>query len=505
MCLSFHKRILLHFLLVSAATLVHGQSKDGEIHIPESFPSPYIKISSIEISGNERTRENIITRELDFSSGDSLATFEGRNPGGSVFTQKRFGRTDSSELVRRMNYSRENIINTQLFLSVDLYLEEIKDAVFRLRIDVKERWYFWVFPVVQLDHPNFNDWLQDPDLSLLTQGVFMSHNNLFGLSHQGSVLGYFGSSQGIGLGYYIPWIGRGQKIGMKIAALYRNSTVVEYGSLNNERQILFEEGSLKQYDLLTTFTVRPGLYTYGKLRITASHHSISDHMMQLTGSDSLSSFLPGDLLSANFVNLYVEYAYDSRNNRAYPLTGNYLKGFLDKRGMGILDHDVDYFYYGIDMHFYQKLSDRWYTAEMFKAINSSSSNIAYHFKQNLTSGDDFIRGYDYFALKGDQMYYFRSNLKYNLVKPGVLPARKEKYKDSKFRNLPYAFYVNVIADVAYVTDKYYGDFNPYNNRALYSWGLGIDFISYYDLVLRFEYVFTNIGTHGFFFGFGFPV
>jgi hypothetical protein len=92
-----------------------------------------------------------------------------------------------------------------------------------------------------------------------------------------------------------------------------------------------------------------------------------------------------------------------------------------------------------------------------------------------------------------------------VIKPGIMPARKEKHKDSKFRNLPYAFYINLIADVGYMTETTYGEFNPYNNRGLYSWGLGVDFISYYDLVLRFEYVFTNIGTHGFFFGFGMPV
>jgi len=505
MITSSARRLSIAVIICSMSLAILGQSKDGEVHIPEAFPGPYIHISSMEVTGNERTRDRIIFRELDFSRGDSLATFEDNLRGGMFSGSKRYNRVDSSEVVRRMKYSRENIINTQLFLSADLYLEQVDGNEYKLRINVQERWYFWVFPVVQLDYPNFNDWLQDPDLSRLTQGIFMSHNNLFGLSHQGSVLGYFGSSQGVGLGYYIPWIGKGEKIGMRLGALYRNSTVVEYGSLENERQLIFEEGSLKQFDLLATFTLRPGLYNYGKLRITASSHSVSDRILALTASDSLSSFLPDDRQSASFLNMYLEYSYDSRNNRAYPLKGNYLKGFVDKRGMGILSHNVDYFFYGVDMHFYQKLGERWYTAEMFKMVSTSSADISYHFRQKLTDGDDFIRGYDFFALRGDEMYYFRSNLKYNVIKPGIMPARKEKHKDSKFRNLPYAFYINAIADVAYINDDFYGMYNPYNNRFLYTWGLGVDFISYYDLVLRFEYVFTNIGTHGFFFGFGLPV
>jgi len=495
--------ILVFILLLPKA--LQAQSMDGEIFLPKEFSKAYITIKRIEVTGNERTKERIITRELDFSLGDSLATFEDKASKFKISGQKRFGRVDSSEVVRRIQFSRENIINTKLFLTADLYLEQMEGDDYALRIEVKERWYFWVFPIIHLDHPNFNDWLKNPDFSQFTQGLFISHNNMWGLSHQTSLMGYMGSSSGVGLGYYIPWIGHGQKAGLRVGAIYRNSTVVEYGSLENERQIIFEEGSLKQVDFLTTLTLRPGLYNYGKIRITASNHQISDHIYNLTQNDSLACFLPEGKDHVSFVNLCIEYAYDSRDNRAYPLQGNYLKGFVDKRGMGILAHDVDYFYYGIDMHFYQQLSGRWYTAELLKLANSSSENIPYHFKQNLTGSEDFIRGYDYFALRGDQMYYFRSNLKYNVIKPGMMPARKEKHKDSKFRNLPYAFYINLIADVAYLTEDTYAVFNPYNNRMLYTWGIGLDFISYYDLVLRFEYAFTSIGTRGFYFGFGMPI
>jgi outer membrane protein assembly factor BamA len=504
------KQIFLHSaIIIFSCTLTCGrlmaQSMDGEIHLPEEFPVAFVKISQIEVTGNERTKEKIIIRELDFHPLDSLATYERGAASAILFGQKRFSRKDSSELVMRMKYSRENIINTKLFLEVDLYLEQIEGADYKLRIDVNERWYFWAFPIIQLDYPNFNDWLQDPDLHMLTMGLFTSHNNLWGLGHQAAFKGFLGSSQGAGLGYLIPWIGNGQKIGLLLGAAYKKSAVIEYGSLDNERQIIFEQGSMQNYSFLTTLTTRPGLYNYSKVRISANHIQISDSLITLTQDESLASFLPEGQQSVDFVSLYIEYKYDSRNSHTYPLHGNYLKGFVKKIGMGILSHDVDYFYYGVDMHFYQEISERWYTAEMFKFVTSSSENIPYFFKRNLTSTEDFIRGYDYYALRGDEMYYFRSNLKYNFVKPNVMKARKEKHKDSKFRNVPYAFYLNLIADAAYMKDNFYGDYNPQNNKMLLSWGLGVDVVSYYDMVFRFEYVFTNINSHGFFFGFGMPI
>jgi hypothetical protein len=46
---------------------------------------------------------------------------------------------------------------------------------------------------------------------------------------------------------------------------------------------------------------------------------------------------------------------------------------------------------------------------------------------------------------------------------------------------------------------------PITIKLLMIRGLGIDFVTYYDLVIRFEYAFTSTGTNGFFFGFGMPI
>ena len=56
--------------------------------------------------------------------------------------QKRFSREDSAEVALRLKYSRENIINTKLFLEVDLYLEEMEDLDYKLRIKVKAAMVF---------------------------------------------------------------------------------------------------------------------------------------------------------------------------------------------------------------------------------------------------------------------------------------------------------------------------------------------------------------------------
>ena len=140
---------------------------------------------------------------------------------------------------------------------------------------------------------------------------------------------------------------------------------------------------------------------------------------------------------------------------------------------------------------------------MIKAVNSAGEGEPYYFQQSLIGKKDFIRGYDLFTVKGDQMYYFRSNVKYELVKPNIRKVNSEK-SGNKFKELQYAFYLNLLADVGYVTNNF-TEQNPLNNKGLYSWGAGLDFVTYYDMVFRFEYTFNSVGTRGFFIGFGMPV
>ena len=62
-------------------------------------------------------------------------------------------------------------------------------------------------------------------------------------------------------------------------------------------------------------------------------------------------------------------------------------------------------------------------------------------------------------------------------------------------------YSNVFFDAGYVYDKT-GEYKMYSNtlvdKIMYGTGIGIDFLTYYDKILRFDYAFNGFGEHGFF-------
>jgi hypothetical protein len=73
----------------------------------------------------------------------------------------------------------------------------------------------------------------------------------------------------------------------------------------------------------------------------------------------------------------------------------------------------------------------------------------------------------------------------------------------QFRHMPLAIYVKSYVDWGYVQNyPLYQqlDINTkLSDRLLVGAGAGVDVVSLYDLVFRFEYTFTREGTHGFFF------
>jgi hypothetical protein len=57
-------------------------------------------------------------------------------------------------------------------------------------------------------------------------------------------------------------------------------------------------------------------------------------------------------------------------------------------------------------------------------------------------------------------------------------------------------------DAGYVSDHVFDAVNPLSNEWQYSYGIGYDYVTYYDLVFRFEYAINKLNEHGLFFHIG---
>jgi hypothetical protein len=122
-------------------------------------------------------------------------------------------------------------------------------------------------------------------------------------------------------------------------------------------------------------------------------------------------------------------------------------------------------------------------------------DIPYYNQQGL-GYDDYVRGYEYYVIDGQHYGLFRGNALFAIIVPRdyyVHPIPLES-----FRTVHVAVYVNAFVDAGYVWDRYYAEQNFLDNTPMSGGGLGLDLVSSYDQVARFEYSINALGETGFY-------
>ena len=69
---------------------------------------------------------------------------------------------------------------------------------------------------------------------------------------------------------------------------------------------------------------------------------------------------------------------------------------------------------------------------------------------------------------------------------------------NKFNTFHYALYFGLYGDMGYVEDRLYAGANPLANSLLAGYGVGVDYVTYYDIVLRLECSMNKMNELGFF-------
>ncbi|MGE5108690.1 MAG: POTRA domain-containing protein, partial [Sphingobacteriales bacterium] len=123
--------------------------------------STKVTIRNIFITGNKKTREYIIRREIAFTEGSSVEIYN---------------------LIPLIERARENIYNTQLFLEVKPQIQNWVDGFVDVYFEVRERWYLFPLPYFKLVDRNLNQWIGEQSASLkrVNYGLKFGWNNVSG-------------------------------------------------------------------------------------------------------------------------------------------------------------------------------------------------------------------------------------------------------------------------------------------------------------------------------------
>ena len=443
-----------------------------------SYSQSFI-VKNIEIEGNKITKTNFILRELLFSIGDTICFKDWE----SISKQ-----------------SIENLINTSLFNEANIELSKTDNSG-EIKILLVERWYLWPIPQFTIEERNFNVWWESKDLSRASIGLFVNHNNMRGRGEIMKLLLMFGYNKKLGVAYEMPYINKKKTIGIGFQSIYTTRHEVNMYTEFDEQVYLKTENKEIQEDWISSIqmTYRPGIFMHNLLQFRYHQWYFSDTL--LATNSNYSSNLENNL---KYFGIYYKFKLDHRDYKPYPLSGYYADIEVNKTGLGIFENDLNILSFKSTMRKYFTLSPRFFLAGGIIAKVSNKAYQPYLLERGLGYGRDFVRGYEYYVVDGQNYLVGKTNVKFAIIPKkvfniGFIPT-------DKFNKIPVSLYINAFADAAYVNNRQdYSITNILPNTFIYAGGFGIDFVTYYDAVARFEWAVNKIGESHFYVHFIAPI
>lgn len=437
----------------------------------------FIHINNITVQGNTKTKEKIIFRELDFKVLDSIAI-----------------ENISVRLIKNEFF----LMNTGLFSWVRMNIKnwDTTSNQVDVAIELQEAWYIYPIPILSLADRNFNVWWDDYNHSLqrIDFGCNLYWSNFTGNRDYLRGVFQYGFTQKYELDYTFPFINKSQTIGINGNILYSRNKELNYQTLESQQQFFRddEEFIFKRFRMGLRLTYRPKLLNSQSIGLRYQHNRVGHKIARELNPNF---FLDGKTEQQYFTFFYT-YKFDNRDIKPYPLHGNYFFGSLTKSGLGLfkdrnnLTLAAKYIQY---ISFSKIISLEW-TGK----IQTSLVRRLRPFYNNRALGflDDYIRGYEFYVIDGDDYVYLKSDIRFQLFN-GDFNWGKFMFIES-LKLMPLKLYFKLNTDIGYVNQPYYKENNPLSNRGLYGGGIGLDIIIYYDKMVQLNYSINHLGEHGFF-------
>ncbi|QJW90942.1 BamA/TamA family outer membrane protein [Spirosoma taeanense] len=438
-----------------------------------------VVVRSVTLTGNYRTRDRIILREMTLHTGDTVRL--GDLPGRTAWDQR-------------------NINNTNLFVTVDLLTQVTASAdttqlaQLDLTVAMKERWYLIAYPVFDLADRNFNEWWYDRgrDLRRTIYGGRLSYRNVTGNNDRLQLVLERGFLSRTIVSYSRPYIDRAQKIGMRVDFGYQTNKEIPYRTRADKWVYARSEALLRErmYAGLT-LTHRRGLYHYHSFDARYTRNTIADTIARLNPDYFLDGRTRQQYLAIGY-----GYRYDRRDNVVYPL-----QGVLFSAGIGVsglLPSDSFRFAeVASSATRYWSLGGRFYAATGLRGRLTWPSRQPYFNLRGLGSSLDMVRGYELFVVDGQRTTVWRNSLRYQLFN---VRKQLDWLRIRQFNTLPIAAYLTAFGDAGYVSSTVAEQYQSrLANRLLVGTGMSLDIVTYYNLVFRFSGTINGQGKTGFFF------
>ncbi|MEN9371041.1 MAG: hypothetical protein RLZZ64_116 [Bacteroidota bacterium] len=468
--MQLRKYFSLLILLFTPVLLVFSQDKEEEVYQDDIIlQSSKVVIRNIIITGNKKTKNYIIGREITLKKGSAYSI---------------------SEILSGVQTSRQNLMNTALFVDATVNFTNWVSDSMDIYADVKERWYFFPLPYLKPIDRNLNVWIKDYDLSLdrVNYGMKFIGQNITGRNDRLNAWLINGYTQRAALRYYNPFSDNSLRHGWGFDFSYSRNRELNYDTKDN-KQVFFKDQSKfirEQFYAGGLYSYREGSIVRHYVRLGVQGESIADTVTRLNPN-----YLGGSKQRVVYPELRYTYQYFDLNYIPYPTRGTSIEIDFLKRGFG---KNVNLTQLQLRFGKYFTLPNKVYISTFAEGNIKLPFDQPFFNQSFLGYNESFMRGLEYYVVDGVAGGYIR-----NTIGKEIAAVRFNTGLRSKtYNSIPFRFYIKAYGDAGYVYNKNNIMTNSLNNKLIYSGGIGLDIISIYDIVLRVEYSFNQKGENGLF-------
>ena len=431
-----------------------------------------IIINKIIIVGNVKTKEKIILRELLFNVNDTL-------------TKKQF----SNYKVK----SKENLTNTSLFNYITINTTQEEGVYVNVYLLLEERWYLWPYIILEQADRNLSAYLHNKEWSRINYGLMLVKNNFRGMGETIKLKVRLGYKEQLEVAYDIPYLGNTHQHGLTTKISWFRQCEIPY-SIESDKLVFFKNSNnyiARKFYSKISYHFRNKYYIRHTLSVLYEYDNVQDTIIILNNN-----YFDKPQNSSQYLGVEYNFNIDKRNYIHYPLKGYNVDFTISQKGLNLLNNEMDGIWsFETEAYYYKMYSKRWYSGLGLRGKISTNKKQPFFIEEAL-GYDTYLRSFEYYVVNGQQYITGRSFLKYAIIPRKIAYINGLKW--TKFNKVHYSLYVNTFIDIGYVNDTKKSIYNKYPNTFLASGGIGVDFVAYYDKIIRLEYSVNRFKEHGFF-------
>jgi outer membrane protein assembly factor BamA len=427
-------------------------------------------VGDIVITGNKKTKQHIILREIPFKTGEEYTL---------------------AALVKKFEDARRQLMNTALFHNVTVAAKSFEGNKIHVTVSMKERWYLFPLPYLKPVDRNLNQWIveQNASLSRVNYGAKLLYANATGRNDKLKVLFGNGYTKQLSFSYDRLYIDKKLKWGMNTNINIGKNREINYNTVNDKQVFLKDKDSyLRSFARVNVeLTYRRAIKTRHSFGFGYTDEKVKDTVIQLNPS-----YFNANNNRIRFPELYYTLSYLDLDYIPYPTKGYAVQLSVGKRGFNRMTNLWS---------FSLKSSASWHLwPKTFLNLNAYGGIKApfkqpYYNQRFLGYGDVFMQGYEYYVIDGVAGGYLKTTLTREVLNFNIRIPPIKKGKEAQ--HIPVRIFAKIYGNTGYVYNPEPGD-NLLSNTMLYSGGFGIDILTFYDVTFKLEWTFNQLGQNGIF-------